>query len=90
MINGLQIILARNILGFSQEELADRIDGISLSTIGRLEKNRYEVYKKGIIGNLIILEKYFREKNIKFIDKNGEVGVVINREKGKKLEKAKK
>jgi len=86
MINGIQIILARALLGISQEELA-KLTKISLSTIGRIEKERYEVYAKGKLSNLISLENFFIKKGIKFVDQNGEVGLVINKKQGKKLEK---
>lgn len=89
MLSGIQIILARAILGISQEELAKKLSNISLSTIGRLEKEKYEVYKKGRLENFLILEKFFKNKGIRFIEENGEIGIVINKKLGKKLDKKK-
>ena len=86
MINGIQIMLARNLIGISQLQLAQATK-ISLSTIRRIEEARYDVYTKGSIANLLNISAFFKTKGFEFIDEKDKVGLVINKKIGKKLEK---
>lgn len=81
MLTGIQIILARAVLSISQEDLAKKLDGVSLSTLRRFEGNRYKVYGKGRIENMETIEKFFTNKGIRFAKEDKEVGLFINTEK---------
>lgn len=78
MINGIQIILARSVLGIGREEL-ENLTGVSISTIRRLEGEKYKVYEDAKFKTLSKLKKFFESKGMEFIDKDGKVGLVVDK-----------
>jgi len=88
MITGIQVILARALLGIGREELGD-LSKVSISTIRRVETTKYEVNEGSRFKTLRELKSFFEKKGIEFIDEKGKVGLIISKENGKKLEEKK-
>jgi len=86
MINGIQIILARSLLGLGRKEL-EELTGVSESTIRKFEREKYKISEDIVMGNFIKLKNFFEKKGIEFIDENGKVGLVVDKKQGIKLEK---
>jgi len=86
MINGIQAILARSLLGLGRKEL-EALTGVSESTIRRIEDTKYEVNEGSRFKTLKQLKNFFERKGIEFIDENGKVGLVVDKKQGIKLEK---
>lgn len=73
MITARQIRAARSLLGWTQEELSQKV-GVSVPTIKRIEKNGLESIKAG---SAEVLENAFTSAGIEFIQDDTREGAAV-------------
>ena len=74
MIKGTQIYVARILLGLTQEELS-KLCNVGLSTLRKTEGDRTDTYGK--VKTIEKIQTVLEEKGAKFINSDGETGVIV-------------